>query len=177
MLHLHSFLCVFKKKKKQTLNCPTLDWSFDLQDSWKITHQSVCTPEGSYFWMWLFFSWDLSHLLMIPFMFTSLNHPRKLYSSSTLCHTSPCSLNCPNHTTCESDPKGDKCRVFPSLIIPMKNQTWAFYPHKILLPNILDWYLENKFWIFFSSKMADEKYFLFVSLCFGFHLNLKTFLK
>ena len=176
MLHLHSFLCVFKKKQTN------LKLSYSRLIFWPTGFLENNTPVSVYTWRQLLLNVTLlflgpSHLLMIPFMFTSLNHPRKLYSSSTLCHTSPCSLNCPNHTTCESDPKGDKCRVFPSLIIPMKNQTWAFYPHKILLPNILDWYLENKFWIFFSSKMADEKYFLFVSLCFGFHLNLKTFLK
>ena len=120
-----------------------------------------------------FFSWDLSHLLMILFMFTGLNHPRKLHSSNTLCHTLPCSVNCPNHTTCESDPRvtSAECSPYekPNMdILPPQNTTSK---HFRLIPG------KEVLHFFFPSKIADEKYFLFVSLHCGFHLNLNTVLK
>lgn len=71
----------------------------------------------------LSFSWS-------PFGSPSLSIPGKLYSSSTLCHMSPCSVNCSNHVTCESDPRGDKCGVSHLFIGPIKNQTLKFYPIK-----------------------------------------------
>lgn len=47
-----------------------------------------------------------------------------------------------------------------SLISPMKSQTWMFYPNKIMLPNILNWYLDKKSCSFFFLKDGWWKVFL-----------------